>query len=145
MAKISTDAEINAVRLKEQGSDPATPASTYGKLYIKTDGVYFIDDAGVVTGPLGAGGAGGDVVGPASSTDNALARFDGATGKLLQNSNATLSDAGTMNLASGQQYQINGAQHTHDYLPTAAFDGLAKISVAASAPSSPGAGDLWVN
>src|SRR5574341_1498867 len=58
MAKISTDAEINAVRLKEQGSDPATPASTYGKLYIKTDGVYFIDDAGVVTGPFGAGGRG---------------------------------------------------------------------------------------
>ncbi len=36
----------------------------------------------------------GDVVGPASSTDNAFARFDLTTGKLLQNSNATLSDAG---------------------------------------------------
>lgn len=32
------------------------------------------------------GGGGGDVVGPASSTDNAVARFDGTTGKLLQNS-----------------------------------------------------------
>jgi len=37
----------------------------------------------------------GDVVGPASSTDNAFARFDSTTGKLLQNSaGATLSDAG---------------------------------------------------
>ena len=44
--------------------------------------------------PAGGGGT-GDVVGPASSTDNAFARFDGTTGKLLQNSTgATLSDTG---------------------------------------------------
>ncbi|MFA7308897.1 MAG: tail fiber domain-containing protein [Patescibacteria group bacterium] len=36
----------------------------------------------------------GDVVGPASSTDNAVARFDLATGKLLQNSVVTISDTG---------------------------------------------------
>jgi len=36
----------------------------------------------------------GDVFGPASSTDNAFARFDSTTGKLLQNSTATLSDTG---------------------------------------------------
>jgi hypothetical protein len=37
----------------------------------------------------------GDVVGPASSTDNAFTRFDSTTGKLLQNSTgATLSDTG---------------------------------------------------
>ena len=40
--------------------------------------------------------AGGDVTGPASSTDNALARFDGTTGKLLQNSVAILDDAGVL-------------------------------------------------
>ena len=38
----------------------------------------------------------GDVVGPGSSTDDALARFDTTTGKLIQNSTATLSDAGTL-------------------------------------------------
>jgi hypothetical protein len=36
----------------------------------------------------------GDINGPRSSTDNAFARYDGVTGKLLQNSSATLSDAG---------------------------------------------------
>jgi hypothetical protein len=37
------------------------------------------------TGDKGADGAGaGDVVGPASSTNNSLARFDGTTGKLLK-------------------------------------------------------------
>jgi hypothetical protein len=42
-----------------------------------------------------AAGGSGDVVGPASSTDNAFARFDGATGKLLQDATgATLDDAG---------------------------------------------------
>jgi len=42
----------------------------------------------------GGGGGGGDVTGPASSTDNAITRFDGTTGKLIQNSSATLSDVG---------------------------------------------------
>jgi hypothetical protein len=36
----------------------------------------------------------GDIVGPGSSTDNALARFDTTTGKLLQNSNFLVNDAG---------------------------------------------------
>ena len=40
--------------------------------------------------------AGGDVAGPGSSTDDALARFDSTTGKIIQNSTATLSDAGTL-------------------------------------------------
>lgn len=34
----------------------------------------------------------GDVVGPSSSTDNGIARYDGTTGKLLQDSGVTLSD-----------------------------------------------------
>jgi hypothetical protein len=38
----------------------------------------------------------GDVVGPASSTDNALARYDTTTGKLLQNSLVTISDTGAI-------------------------------------------------
>jgi hypothetical protein len=36
----------------------------------------------------------GDVVGPTSATDNAVARFNGSTGKLIQNSLVTISDAG---------------------------------------------------
>ena len=36
----------------------------------------------------------GDVVGPSSATDNAFARFDLTTGKLIQNSSATLNDSG---------------------------------------------------
>ena len=41
-------------------------------------------------------GSTGDVVGPASSTDNAVARFDLATGKLIQNSVVLISDTGAV-------------------------------------------------
>ena len=44
--------------------------------------------------------AGGDVVGPGSSTDDALAKYDGTTGKAVQNSNATLSDAGLLTVSN---------------------------------------------
>jgi hypothetical protein len=52
--------------------------------YLTTDGT----DTSWSVNPLG------DVVGPASATDNAIARFDTTTGKLLQNSVVTVSDAG---------------------------------------------------
>jgi len=56
--------------------------------------LYFKNSSGVVTLLASAAGASGDVVGPASATDNALARFDTTTGKLIQNSVGILSDAG---------------------------------------------------
>lgn len=37
--------------------------------------------------------ASGDVDGPATATDNAIARFDGTTGKLIQNSAVTVADS----------------------------------------------------
>jgi Collagen triple helix repeat (20 copies) len=40
----------------------------------------------------GSAGSSGDVVGPTSSTDNAIVRFDGTTGKLVQNSVVTIAD-----------------------------------------------------
>lgn len=46
----------------------------------------------------GGGGGAGDVVGPAAATAGALARFDGATGKLLRSSPVTLSDDGVLTL-----------------------------------------------
>lgn len=40
------------------------------------------------------------VAGPDSSTDNALVRWDGTSGNLVQNSNAILTDAGALSLVS---------------------------------------------
>jgi len=49
-----------------------------------------------VTKTGGSSGAIGDVRGPASSTDNAVSRFDGTTGKLIQNSVVIIDDTGNM-------------------------------------------------
>lgn len=62
--------------------------------------------------------AGGNVVGPASATDNAIARYDTTTGKLIQNSAVTISDAGDMAGAG-----------------SLAFDG--------TNPTTPAAGTIW--
>lgn len=46
---------------------------------------------------FGGGGSGsGDIVGPGSSTDNAVARWDGTGGTTLQNSAVTITDGGGM-------------------------------------------------
>jgi hypothetical protein len=67
-----------------------------GELAINiTDGkLYYENNSGVVTLLASSSGASGDVVGPASATDNAIARFDGTTGKLIQNSAVTIGDTG---------------------------------------------------
>jgi len=54
--------------------------------------LYCENGSGVVTLLASASGASGDVVGPASATDNAVVRFDGTTGKLVQNSAVTIAD-----------------------------------------------------
>lgn len=56
----------------------------------------------------------GDVVGPASSTDNAIARFDTTTGKLIQNSTVTIDDNGNANNLNAVTFDITPAT-----LPTA--------------------------
>lgn len=58
--------------------------------------------------------AAGDVNGPASATDNAVTRFDGTTGKLLQNSLVTISDPGSIALpvlqtVDGRDVSVDGA------------------------------------
>jgi hypothetical protein len=51
----------------------------------------------------------GDVTGPASSTDNAIARFDLTTGKVIQNSTVTLSDAGALQNVNEVNFDITPA------------------------------------
>jgi hypothetical protein len=57
-------------------------------------GISYDNLTGVITNSSPS--LGGDVVGPASATDNAIARFDTTTGKLIQNSVVTVSDAGVV-------------------------------------------------
>lgn len=68
----------------------ASAANTLSKLPIGTAGQQLTVSGGIPA--WAAASAGGDVVGPASATDNAITRFDGITGKLIQNSGITMSD-----------------------------------------------------
>lgn len=64
MKDIGVDAVIDRIRLSEQVSDPSTPATGYGYLYIKSGGIYFMGDDGLVIGPLSPSTGGGtDVLG----------------------------------------------------------------------------------
>jgi hypothetical protein len=83
-------------------SDVGAAPATSGTSILYGNGTGGTSNVTVGTGLTFAGGtlastaAGGDVVGPASSTDNAIARFDLTTGKLLQNSVVTVSDTGAI-------------------------------------------------
>ena len=57
-------------------------------------GISYDNSTGVITNSSPS--LGGDVVGPSSATDNAIARFDTTTGKLIQNSVVTVSDTGAI-------------------------------------------------
>lgn len=80
----------------------ADPASNMVMGWDDTENLvkFFIIGAGLnydqATDTLTATTTGGDVVGPGSATDEAVARFDGTTGKLIQNSAVTITDAGAI-------------------------------------------------
>jgi hypothetical protein len=58
----------------------------------------------------GAAGVGsGDVSGPSSATNNAIARFDLTTGKLIKDSLVTVDDSGSVNIPADQSYLVNGS------------------------------------
>ena len=50
---------------------------------------------------------GGDVLGPATSVDNSISRFNGTDNKTIQDSLAIIDDGGSINIPSGQSYKIN--------------------------------------
>lgn len=82
-----------------------------------------IDPAtGVISG--GTFPAVGDVDGPASATDNAIARFDGTTGKIIQNSVGVLSDTGALSGITDLTASGNITATAGNVVITAAASGL---------------------
>jgi hypothetical protein len=77
------------------------------------DAKLYTKNAGGTVIQLGGGSGSGDVVGPSSSTDNAVARFDSTTGKLIQNSAVVIDDNGNTAL-NAVEFDITPAT-----LPTA--------------------------
>jgi len=62
-------------------------------------GISYDSGTGVITNSSPS--LGGDVVGPSSATDNAVARYDSTTGKLLQNSVVLVGDTGVVTGVTG--------------------------------------------
>ncbi len=58
----------------------------------------------VATGRLLTAGAGAGVSGPVSSTDNAVARWNGTTGAAIQNSGVLIDDSGHMSLGGSTDF-----------------------------------------
>lgn len=87
---------------------PTTGDLDLGEIAINTfDGKMFIkkDNGTASIVEIGSGGGGsGDVVGPSSATDNAISRYDGTTGKLIQNSTVTVNDDGTLGSVNGIEF-----------------------------------------
>jgi hypothetical protein len=65
-------------------------------------GISYDNTTGVITNSSPS--LGGDVVGPASATDNAVARYDLTTGKLIQNSVTLIDDTGNASGILSQQF-----------------------------------------
>lgn len=62
------------------------------------DGEFLKRSGTNITGAAAGGGGLGDFVGPASSVDNTVVRFDGTTGKLGQGSTVVIDDIGALTL-----------------------------------------------
>jgi hypothetical protein len=84
-AKVSKTGDETVAGVKTFSSSPIVPAPTTD---LEAATKKYVDD--------NAGGGSGDVDGPASATDNAIARFDSTTGKLIQDSKVTISDSGNV-------------------------------------------------
>jgi len=115
-----TASEIHAV------TEKATPADE-DELLIE-DSADSYNKKRIQIGNLPA--AAGDITGPASVTDNAIARWDGTTGNLLQESYPTIDDSGNVDLAghelrdfSEQVVQANtGAAYEIDWSAATLFE-----------------------
>lgn len=110
----------NKIILKKSSVATKVPLATdleVGEIAINlADQKLYSKNAGGSVILVGSGISGsGDVQGPASATDNALARFDSTTGKIIQNGVVTENDDGT--LANVNAIQLDT---TPTNLPTAA-------------------------
>jgi hypothetical protein len=122
-------ADASGLNVGAHAGDPGTPSnadlwynSTSNQLKARVNGSTIVLSTGT-----------GDVVGPASATDEALARFDSTTGKLIQNGAITMSDTGALTFPDNVRQTFN---------PGADAAGLNVGSIAGD-PGTPSNGDLW--
>lgn len=100
-----------------QGSILYRGASAWTALTPGTSG-QVLRSNGAAANPSWTSASSGDVVGPASALDNAIARYDTTTGKLLQGSTVTISDGGAVSIPAGITFGVNVVTGNHTVLST---------------------------
>jgi hypothetical protein len=123
--KIGLTTHVSGTLPIANGGTNATATPTSGAVAYGTGTAYAFSLAGTVGQVLISGGTGsptwanyggGDVTGPSSSTNHAIARFDGITGKIIQNSGVTIDD--NANVAGARSLQFSGS------VPATALNGM---------------------
>lgn len=94
---------------------------TTESLSVTIEGELLTVEIGTVAAPAGGGGGGsGDVVGPASATDDRLAAFDGVTGKLIKQGSVTATAVASHLGSTSNPHSVTAAQVGADATGTAA-------------------------
>jgi hypothetical protein len=89
-----------------------------------------LNESGAWFGVSGYDSSGtGDVEGPASATDNAVARFDGTTGKIIQDSVVSIADT-TGVISGGRGITLSGSTSGSNALTVSATGGILQIGAA---------------
>ena len=100
-------------------SGASTDASGYVKLavtHVSSSGSFSdTDPIAVEFNRTGNAGADGTMSGPGSSTDNAVARFNGTSGETVQNSGVTLDDSNHLSFPDDAKAQFGGSNDLQIY------------------------------
>jgi len=93
---------------------------TTESLSVTIEGELLTVEIGTVAAPAGGGGGSGDVVGPASATDDRIAAFDGVTGKLIKQGTVTATAVASHLGSTSNPHSVTAAQVGADPTGTAA-------------------------
>lgn len=148
----STDVKGGHHEVADNTARDAIPAAkrSHGMLvFVQASGTTYELGADLTTWATfssgGGGGGTGDVEGPASSTDNALARFDSTSGKIIQNSAVTVDDSGniaTSGTVDGRDVSTDGTKL--DTITVANIPSADQKAALAGSSGTPGAGNTYV-
>lgn len=112
-----------------------------------------VDASGAVESCTAVPSATGDVVGPASATDNGIARYDGTTGKLLQDSPCTIADTGAVvcvvsDAATNSVTDVDSITHSTSGTAAPGFGAAKVVTLEDAAGNAEGAAHddvVWVD
>lgn len=135
MAKAS-DNEFPSVLFGEQVAAPTTPGTGDWRLFFKSDGLYHVDDAGAVTGPISAGG--GAASSPGLTEADTITVSRGASSAVAATSYHTLLDVTT-----GGAEVVGGAVYGANCGLRITIDGTVILNETTNAGGASNGGDVF--